>query len=113
MHDYPLLHASGWLPRLPEGLRRWVDRGLQGIEQAAPPLAVFQPRKKPRGRRLPQWAQALNGLTAKVRVLAEHALGGVKRLRCRTDVYRNRRKALEDHLRVVGCGLWNLHLQQA
>ena len=113
VHDYPLLQASGWLPQLPEGLRLWVDRGFQGIEQAAPQLVVFQPRKKPRGGRLPQWAQALNGLTAKVRVLAEHAIGGVKRLRCLTDVYRNRRKALEDHLMLVGCGLWNLHLQQA
>ena len=113
VHDYPLVQASGWLPQLPEGLRLWVDRGFQGIEQAAPQLVVFQPRKKPRGGRLPHWAQALNGLTAKVRVLAEHAIGGVKRLRCLTDVYRNRRKALEDHLMLVGCGLWNLHLQQA
>jgi DDE superfamily endonuclease/Helix-turn-helix of DDE superfamily endonuclease len=113
VHDYPLLQASGWLPQLPEGLRLWVDRGFQGIEHAAPQLVVFQPRKKPRGRSLPKWAQALNGLTAKVRVLAEHAIGGIKRLRCLTDVYRNRRKALEDHLMMVGCGLWNLHLQQA
>jgi len=113
VHDYPLLQARGWLPQLPEGLRLWVDRGFQGIEQAAPQLVVFQPRKKPRGRRLPQWAPALNGLTAKVRVLAEHAIGGVKRLKCLTDGYRNRRKTLEDHLMVVGCGLWNLHLQQA
>jgi DDE superfamily endonuclease/Helix-turn-helix of DDE superfamily endonuclease len=113
VHDYPLLQASGWLPQLPEGLRLWVDRGFQGIEHAAPQLVVFQPRKKPRGGRLPQWAQALNGLTAKVRVLAEHAIGGVKRLRCLTDIYRNRRKNWEDHLMVIGCGLWNLHLQQA
>src|SRR5262245_61711991 len=113
VHDYPLLQASGWLPQLPEGLRLWVDRGFQGVEHAAPQLVVFQPRKKPRGGRLPKWAQALNGLTAKVRVLAEHAMGGIKRLRCLTDVYRNRRKTLEDQLMVVGCGLWNLHLQQA
>src|SRR5262249_45375089 len=113
VHDYPLLQASGWLPQLPKGLRLWVDRGFQGIEHAAPQLAVFQPRKKPRGGSLPQWAHALNRLTAKVRVLAEHAIGGVKRLRCLTDIYRNRRKALEDHLMMVGCGLWNLHLQQA
>jgi hypothetical protein len=113
VHDYPLLQESGWLPQLPPGLRLWVDRGFQGSEQAAPQLVVFQPRKKPRGGSLPKWAQALNGLTAKVRVLAEHAIGGVKRLRCLTDVYRNRRKTLEDHLMMVGCGLWNLHLQHA
>jgi hypothetical protein len=113
VQDSPLLQASGWLPQLPEGLRLGMDRGFQGIEQAAPQLVVFQPPKKPRGGRLPQWAQELNGLTAKVRVLAEHASGGVKRLRCRIEVYRNRRKALEDPLMVIGCGLWNLHLRQA
>jgi DDE superfamily endonuclease/Helix-turn-helix of DDE superfamily endonuclease len=113
VHDYPLLQASGWLPRLPAGLRLWVDRGFQGIEQAAPQLAVFQPRKKPRGGRLPGWARGLNRLVAQVRVRAEHAIAGIKRLRCLTDVYRNRRPAMEDQLMVVGCGLWNLQLQQA
>jgi hypothetical protein len=113
VHDYPLLQESGWLPQLPEGLRLWVDRGFQGIEQAAPQLQVFQPYKKPRGRSLPQWAHGLNRLVAKVRVRAEHAIAGIKRLRCLTDIYRNRRKTMEDHLMVVGCGLWNLHLQQA
>ncbi len=104
---------EGGLPQLPAGLRLGVDRGFQGSEQAAPPLVVFQPRKKPRGGRLPKWAQDLNRLTAKVRVLAEHASGGVKRLRCLTDVDRNRRKPLADRLMVVGCRLWNLHVQQA
>jgi hypothetical protein len=93
VHDSPLLQESGWLPQLPEGLRLWVERGFQGVEHATPHLVVFQPRKKPRGGRLPQWAQMLNGLTAKVRVLAEHAIGGVKRVRGLTDGYRNRRKA--------------------
>jgi hypothetical protein len=62
---------------------------------------------------LPRWARGLNRLVAKVRVRAEHAIAGIKRLRCLTDVYRNRRQAMEDQLMVVGCGLWNLQLQQA
>ena len=113
VHDDPLWQGSGWLPRLPQGLRLWGDRGFQGIEQAAPQLAVFQPSKKPRGGRLPRWARGLNRLVAKVRVRAEHAMAGIKRLRCLSDVYRHRRQAMEDHLRVVGCGLWNRQLQQA
>src|SRR5215471_8402256 len=40
VHDYPLLQESGWLPQLPEGLRLWVDRGFQGLEQAVPQLQV-------------------------------------------------------------------------
>jgi len=112
VHDYPLLQASGWLPQLPPGLRLWVDRGFQGLEQTAPRLQVFQPSKKPRGGHLPRWARGLNRLVAKVRVRAEHAIAGIKRLRCLTDVYRNRRTAMEDRLMVVGCGLWNLQLQQ-
>ena len=78
-----------------------------------PPLQVFQPYKKPRGESLPRWAQGLNRLVATVRVRAAHAIAGIKRLRCLTDIYRNRRAAMEDHLMMVGCGLWNLHLQQA
>jgi hypothetical protein len=113
VHDYPLLQGSGWLPQLPVGLRLWVDRGFQGIEQAAPQLEVFQPQKKPRGESLPPWAQGLNRLVAQVRVRAEHAIAGLKRLRCLSDVYRNRRPAMEDRVMVVGCGLWNLQLQQA
>jgi DDE superfamily endonuclease/Helix-turn-helix of DDE superfamily endonuclease len=113
VHDYPLLQESGWLPRLPEGLRLWVDRGFQGLEQAAPHLQVFQPSKKPRGESLPRWAQELNRLVAQVRVRAEHAIAGIKRLRCLTDIYRNRRPAMEDRVMVVGCVLWNLQLQPA
>jgi hypothetical protein len=113
VHDSPLLQGSGWLPQLPEGLRLWVDRGFQGIEQAAPPLQVFQPPKKPRGESWPRWAQGLTRLVAQVRVRAEHASAGIKRLRCLTDVYRHRRPALEDRVMMVGCGLWNLQLQQA
>jgi hypothetical protein len=90
-----------------------VDRGFEGIEQAAPRLEVLQPRKKPLGESLPHWAQGLNRLVAAVRVRAEHAIAGIKRLRSLTNVYRNRRKATEDRLIVVGCGLWNLQLQQA
>lgn len=113
VHDYPLLQGSGWRPQLPEGLRLWVARGFQGLEPAAPHLQVFQPQKKPRGENLPPWAQGLNRLVATVRVRAEHAIAGIKRLRCLTDVYRNRRPAMEDRVMVVGCGLWDLHLQQA
>jgi hypothetical protein len=113
VHDYLLLHGSGWLPQLPAGLRLWVARGFQGLEQAAPQLEVFQPRKQPRGESLPHWARGLNRLVAQVRVGAEHAIAGIKRLRGLTDVYRNRRPAMEDRVMVVGCGLWNLHLQQA
>ena len=111
-HDYPLWPGSGWLPPLPEGLRLWVDRGCQGREQAAPQLAGFQPSKKPPGESLPPWAQGLNRLVAQVRGRAEHASAGIKRVRCLSDVYRNRRPAMEDRVMVVGCGLWNLQLQQ-
>jgi DDE superfamily endonuclease/Helix-turn-helix of DDE superfamily endonuclease len=113
VHDSPLRPESGWLPQLPEGLRLWGERGFQGIEPAAPQLEVFQPYKKPPGERVPQWAQGLNRLVATVRVRAAHASGGIKRVRCLTDIYRNRRAAMEDRVMVVGCGLWNLQLQQA
>jgi len=53
---------------------------------------------------LPQGAQGLNKLVAMVRVRAEHASAGIKRLRCLTDVYGNRRTAMEDRVMVVDGG---------
>src|SRR5262245_2999212 len=44
-HDDPLWPGSGGLPRLPQGLRLSGERGFQGLEQAAPQLAVCQAAK--------------------------------------------------------------------
>jgi len=74
---------------------------------------VSIPDKKPKGGELTEEQKALNFLKASVRVIIEHAIGGVKRLNIIAHPYRNRTAPLDDCFMVVACGLWNYHLKMA
>ena len=53
-----------------------------------------------------------NRTIAGIRVLSEHAIGGMKRLKAASDVYRNKLPNLDDMFNFLSAGLWNFHLQQ-
>jgi len=76
-------------------------------------VEVFIPQKKPRGGAVSASEKALNRSIARVRVMVEQAIGGIKRLKGLSERYRNHRPAMEDTLIQVGCGLWNLHIQMS
>jgi len=44
-------------------------------------------------------------------VIAEHAIGGVKRLRALSNTYRNKKEKFDDTIMNIGCGVWNYHLK--
>jgi len=46
-------------------------------------------------------------------VIAEHAIGGVKRLRALSNTYRNKKEKFDDTIMNIGCGIWNYHLKSA
>jgi hypothetical protein len=77
-----------------------------------PHCPVIHPRKKPRGKQLDAWDSWCNSLRAHIRIVVEHAIGGVKRYGAIAQVYRNWGADFEDRLTVVASGLWNWHLQQ-
>jgi hypothetical protein len=52
-------------------------------------LPKYQPEKKPRGKELPAEDKIFNKMISGVRVIAEHVIAGVKRLRIVKDVLRN------------------------
>ncbi|CBH23631.1 transposase [Salinibacter ruber M8] len=61
--------------RFPDGTTLYQDKGFQGYN---PPGATpFQPKKKPKGRKLTEEETAENSAINAVRVKAEHAIGGV------------------------------------
>jgi len=51
-----------------------------------------------------------NHLISSIRVRVEHAIGGIKRFRSVTDVFRNRRGILDDLFMELASGLWNYHI---
>jgi hypothetical protein len=78
---------------------------------AYPELNVVIPDKKPKGGELTDDQKAFNFLKASMRVVVEHAIGGVKRLNIMVHTFRNRTEPLADQFILIACGLWNYHLE--
>jgi len=60
-----------------------VDLGFKGLETEFPNPSDFHSSQKPKGRDLTETQKAKNKKKSAVRVLVEHAIGGIKRFRYR------------------------------
>jgi len=110
VHDKRLTDKS-MLPRgIPDEVSILADTGFQGLQKEHP--NVLMPKKKPRGGSLTDAEKAMNMLISSVRIKVEHAIGGIKRYRCVSDIYRNK-NGIDDRFMNVATGLWNLHIQMA
>ena len=109
-HDLSLFKSERLANGIPKGKNVRLDNGFQGIENNFPNLKIYMPRRKPRGKPFTETQKNRNRQISRIRVLVENAIGGVKRLRSLTDVYRNKRKDFEDKIMALGAGLWNFHL---
>jgi hypothetical protein len=98
---------------IPEDVAVWVDLGLMGISKDYPVLDVVIPHKSSKHHPLTASQKAENRVISSFRILVEHALAGIKRFRCLTELYRNKGRALADQFMLLACGLWNYHLRQA
>jgi len=94
--------------KFPEGSSLYKDTGFQGYEPEN--AACRQPKKKPRGKNLPLEDRLFNAMISGVRVIAEHVVCGVKRLRIVSDVFRNTKKGYDDLVMEIACGLHNLRI---
>ncbi|MBI3273732.1 MAG: transposase [Candidatus Colwellbacteria bacterium] len=109
-HDFTMLKAQAPPKYIPVKIRQRVDLGFQGYQQQFPNHTVSMPERKPRTRELSPTVKERNKQKSSVRVLVEHALGGVKRLNIVADVFRNKVKGFDDKVMLIACGLWNYHL---
>ena len=82
------------------------DKGFQGYEPEG--VITFQPRKKPRGKKLPVEDKILNRTMNSVRIMVEHVISGIKRCRIVKDIFRNTKAGLDDLVIEIACGLHNL-----
>lgn len=111
-HDFGILKDLRLPDHISKDIRYRMDSGFQGFVKAFPGHAVSLPRKKSKGRPLYQTFKEQNRRKSRIRVLVEHAIGGIKRFRSVADVFRNKREGMDDRTIVIGCGLWNYHLAQ-
>lgn len=109
-HDFSMLKKLGLPKYIPKHVRQRVDLGFQGYLKEYPKHLISMPVRKPRTRELSKSVKEQNARKSRRRVLVEHAIGGIKRLRITTDVFRNRMKGFDDTAILIGSGLWNYHL---
>jgi len=95
-------------PIFPEGSSLFKDTGFQGYEPEN--TNCCQPAKKPRGKQLSLEDRIFNRMISGVRVIAEHVIAGIKRLRIVKDVFRNRKEGFSDLVMEIACALHNLRV---
>ena len=112
-HDFSILKTTRLPDHIPKDIRIRVDNGFQGIEKEFPGHRVSMQTKKPKGRELSKTVKERNKAKSRVRVLVEHAIGGMKRFRIVSDVFRNKAEGADDYAILIASGLWNYHLAEA
>jgi hypothetical protein len=94
--------------RIPPDITILADTGFQGLQKEH--SNILMPKKKPKGGYLTKKEKEMNKLISSVRIKVEHAISGIKRFRCVSDIYRNK-NGFDDKMMNVATGLWNFHLQ--
>jgi hypothetical protein len=110
-HDKRIADKFGIVSHLPQEVAVWTDTGFQGIQHVHPNTVM--PKKSTRGKPLTFAEKANNKVISGIRIVSEHAIGGMKRLKAAADIYRNRLPNLDDTFSLLAAGIWNFHLQTA
>jgi hypothetical protein len=116
-HDYSMLKQE-FPPEIDwfRGIHVRVDLGYQGIQSDYQSEQIDIPHKKPRKSQKNQNPElsadqkAVNKALSQVRIVVEHAIGGMKRYNILVHDFRNRKENFEDDVIGVCAGLWNLVL---
>ena len=116
-HDYSMLKQE-----LPPDLDWFtdlhvrVDLGYLGMQSDYRGDQIEVPHKKPRKSRknpapqLSEEQKAAKTALSQVRIIVEHAIGGIKRYAILAYSFRNHKKDFEDDVIGMCAGLWNLAL---
>lgn len=106
LHDLTLLRASGFLPKVPQGVKVRKDRGYDGIEADYPNVEFLSPVKGRRGHSITPLGKAYNRMLGRQRIAVEHVLSRLQKFRVLAGVYRGPWPAHEGIFCVVS-GLVN------
>jgi len=107
-HDKKLADKNSVFEMIPQEIPVYADTGFIGAQRVHP--NIYIPKKKSKKRPLTFDEKETNKLISSYRVVVEHAIGGIKRLRCMSEKLRNRRAFVDDQFILLASGLWNYHL---
>ena len=109
-HDKRIADKERIVSGVPPDVTIWTDTGFQGAQKQHDNIVM--PVKATKNHPLTQEQKANNKVISSIRVVSEHAIGGFKRFKAASDVYRNKLPNFDDLMTEVSIGLWNFHLQQ-
>ncbi len=108
-HDKRIVDKNLVANHIPESVTAWTDTGFIGMQ--AIHANTIMPKKATKNCRLTEAEKQDNRIIAGIRIVNEHAIGGMKRFHAAADIYRNKLPNMDDKLMRVSAGLWNFHLQ--
>lgn len=108
IHDKKALDKTIFLDFVPPDITLWQDTGFQGTHHKHP--NTMMPKKNTKKTKLTPEEKAENKTISGIRILVEHAIGGIKRYNAVHQILRNK-NGIDDTFMNVCCGLWNFHLQ--
>jgi len=106
IHDKTL--AEQQAIQYPAPIDLYQDTGFQGYAPAG--VHVHQPTKKPKGKALSPEQHAKNTVIASIRIGIEHIIAGITRCRIVKEVFRNTKRAFDDAVMELACGLHNFRM---
>jgi hypothetical protein len=108
-HDKRIVDKNLIANHIPESVTAWTDTGFIGMQHIH--ANTIMPKKAAKNKPLITEDKADNRVIAGIRIVNEHAIGGMKRFKAASDIYRNKLPNMDDRLMGVSAGLWNFHLQ--
>jgi hypothetical protein len=110
-HDKRLADRELLGEYIPKDIAVWADSGFQGLKEKRPPGSLtFVTKRGRKNRPLTRAEKKENHTISHFRIVAENAIGGMKRYRATTDKLRNKIGWFDDRVMRVSAGLWNYHL---
>lgn len=110
-HDKRAMDARLLAERIPRRIHLWTDSGFQGIDKQRENTHVV--KRGTKRRPLTEAEREENRFISSVRMVAEHALSGMKRFRVMSETLRNKIGVFDNRVAGVCAGLWNWHLNYA
>jgi hypothetical protein len=110
-HDKRIVDKEELITGIPPDVSKWTDTGFQGLQKTH--QNVIMPMKSSKNKPLTQQQKDENRLISSIRVVNEHAIAGIKRLKAASDIYRNKLANMDDTFMLLSAGLWNFHLKHS
>jgi len=110
-HDFNLFKKELVFPYINKNAWVWVDKAYVGIKKMLPPDKVIMPKKKTKNKPLTNFDKKNNQSINSMRIVVEHAIGGMKRFTCMQVPIRNQNFSIENNLPLICAGLWNFNLK--